>query len=110
MLSRFFGKSVQKARSDILAPQEEELLIVPVPSLVAVLLSLEEKKGQALTEEEVNSARDCCACIAMPASALAKLIEGRGYSDLDPENIWEEWQRFLHSDEWREFLASKGQP
>jgi len=50
-----------------------------------------------LTEDEVNGARDDCSCIAMPASAAAKVSEGRGYSDLDPENIWEEWQKFLTS-------------
>lgn len=72
--------------------KEEYLFIVPVPSLVAVLLNKERAKGSALTEEEVLSIRDNCRCIAMPASAKLAVEDGRGYDDLDPENVWEEWQ------------------
>jgi hypothetical protein len=107
MLSRFFKKPTPKTGSDTSAPAQEELLIVPVPSLVAVLLALAEEKRRPLTEGEVTGARDGCACIAMPVSAAAKVIEGRGYNDLNPENIWEEWQVFLGAEEWRNFQASK---
>ena len=72
----------------------EELLIVPVPALMAVLLALETEKGAPLTEDEVIRARDNAEAIAMPKSAFDAVTEGRGYLDLDPENIWEEWLEF----------------
>jgi hypothetical protein len=71
---------------------DEELIPVPVPALVALLLSLEREKGQALTEAEVCDARDKCACIMMPLSVRDKMSESRGYVDIDPENVWAEWQ------------------
>ncbi|WP_426787915.1 hypothetical protein [Xanthomonas campestris] len=37
---------------------EEELIITPVPALVAVLFRLEQEKGSALTKAEVIEARD----------------------------------------------------
>jgi hypothetical protein len=37
----------------VIMSQGERLLIVPVPSLVATLLSTEQDKGSALTESEV---------------------------------------------------------
>ena len=46
----------------------------------------------------------------MPAPVAAEVSEKRGYRDLDPENIWEEWQTFLTSNEWQEFLSSNRQP
>ena len=73
---------------------DEELLIVPVPALVAVLMALENDKGAPLTEEEVLRARDGAASIVMPRFAAEAVAEERGYLDLDPENIWEEWQAF----------------
>jgi hypothetical protein len=71
--------------------EDEELLIVPVPALVAVLLRLEEQKGAPLTEGEVLEARDNAACIAMPPCAHQAVVEARGYDDIDPERAWEEW-------------------
>jgi DUF917 family protein len=71
---------------------EENLSLVHVPALVAVLLSKEKEKGAPLTEEEVISIRDGANCIAMPLHAKQKVEEGRGYTDIDPENAWAEWQ------------------
>lgn len=73
---------------------DDELLIVPVPALVAVLLALEDKKGAPLTEEEVLKIRDDAPSIAMPRIAANAVVEQRGYADLDPENIWAAWQKF----------------
>lgn len=77
--------------------KKEELFIVPVPALVAVLLNLEKRKGSALTETEVIEARDTAVCIAMPRSALEAVIEARGYLDIDPEDAWEAWLAFKAS-------------
>ena len=70
-----------------------ELILAPMPALVAVLLNL-EKKGMPLTEAEVVAAKDNTSCIAMPAHAHKAVVDARGYSDLDPENIWQEWLSF----------------
>lgn len=79
------------AHEDVLK-SEELLLIVPVPALVAVLMHHENEKGAPLTEDEVLSIRDGAESIAIPFSAKQKLEETRGYVDIDPENVWEEWQ------------------
>jgi hypothetical protein len=82
----------RRARPAAPAQAEEWLFIVPVPSLVATLLALENEKGSPLTESEVLEATDNAPSIAMPAHALAAVAEGRGYDDIDPENAWVEWQ------------------
>ena len=73
---------------------DDELLIIPVPALVAVLLALENDKGAPLTEDEVLRARDGAECIAMPSFAADAVAKERGYVDLDPDNIWDEWRAF----------------
>jgi hypothetical protein len=71
----------------------EELVIFPVPSLVAVLLNREQAKGSPLTQEEVIQIRDACPAIALRPEAVRKMEERRGYKDIDPENCWKEWQQ-----------------
>ncbi|NIJ91811.1 hypothetical protein FHT12_000469 [Xanthomonas campestris] len=70
---------------------EEELIITPVPALVAVLLRLEQEKGSALTKAEVIEARDNSTCIALPKSAYEAMVKARGYDDIDADLAWEEW-------------------
>lgn len=72
--------------------QDERLHIIPVPSLVATLLRREQEKGATLTKAEVLEIRDSCPSVAMTDEMLAKVVERRGYDDIDPENAWEEWQ------------------
>jgi hypothetical protein len=72
---------------------EEELIPVPVPALVAVLLNKENEKGSPLTEAEVLEIRDSAACIMMPISVASKMEESRGYTDISPEYAWEHWQQ-----------------
>ncbi|KAA0699455.1 hypothetical protein DTW90_08705 [Neorhizobium sp. P12A] len=69
------------------------LIIYPVPSLVATLLSRERTKGSPLTEDEVIGIRDNCEAIAVPRDVARRMDEERGYLDIDPENCWNEWQR-----------------
>lgn len=57
------------------------------------LLAQEQAKGQALTQEEVEALRDRAECIAMPHHARNAVDESRGYQDVDPERVWEEWLR-----------------
>ncbi|WP_281558313.1 hypothetical protein [Thalassomonas sp. RHCl1] len=71
---------------------EENLKLVHVPALVAVLLNAEEKKGSPLTEQEAIGIRDSSQCMAMPFDVAEKVAQERGYADIDPENCWAEWQ------------------
>jgi hypothetical protein len=71
----------------------ENLIIYPVPSLVATLLNRERTKGSPLTEDEVIEIRDNCEAIAVPRDVARRMEEERGYLDIDPENCWNEWRR-----------------
>ncbi|RZF80187.1 hypothetical protein EXT46_12875 [Pseudoalteromonas sp. CO325X] len=71
---------------------DEDLKLVHIPALVAVLLNAETKKGAPLTEQEVLGIRDSSQCMAMPLDVAVELAEERGYADIDPENAWDEWQ------------------
>jgi hypothetical protein len=48
--------------------------------------------GQALTKQQVESTRDQGACVAMEPRDAQQLERARGYSDLDPELVWEQWR------------------
>ena len=73
--------------------QQENLIIYPIPSLVATLLNREQAKGAPLTEEEVIAIREAAPSVALTREDAAKVDERRGYLDIDPENCWSEWQR-----------------
>ena len=72
---------------------KSKLIIFCVPSLVATLLNRERAKGSPLTQEEVLEIRDNAPAIATPEDVVEKVVEERGYKDIDPENVWEEWQK-----------------
>jgi hypothetical protein len=72
---------------------EPQLVPVFIPALVVILLHSERQKGSPLTEQEVLNIRDNGACIMMPVEHIRALAESRGYEDLDPENVWAEWQQ-----------------
>ena len=69
----------------------EELVLVFVPPLVTILRDVEQRTGVALTESKVNEIRDDATCIALRRSIASKMEKLRGFSDIDPENCWEEW-------------------
>ncbi len=73
--------------------ENEELIFLFMPSLVATLANKEQKKGEPLTEAEVLAIRDSCHVVMSPPEAAKKVTEARGYADIDPENVWVEWQR-----------------
>lgn len=91
-ISKLFGKS--RSTSDGQSTENDPLEPVPIPALVALLLSLEKQKGTPLTEEEVNEARDKAVCIMLPLSAKLQMDEKRGYSDINPARAWPEWLAF----------------
>lgn len=71
----------------------DDLVIYPVPSLIALLLNRESAKGSPLTEEEVVQIRENCEAIAVPPDVAREMDRERGYVDIDPEHCWDEWQR-----------------
>jgi len=69
-----------------------ELVPTFIPALRALLTALEGKQGAPLTKAQVEAARDQGACIAMKPRDVQALERERGYADLDPELVWEQWQ------------------
>ena len=63
-----------------------------IPALSAILLHAEDAKGAPLTPEEVLEIRDKASVIMMEPEDAATLARSRGYSDIDPENCWYDWQ------------------
>ena len=88
LLSRIFGR---KKPAD---PADEPLVTVPVPALGILLLRLEKKKGAPLTEAEVLEARDKAVCMVMRLSHKRAMEEKRGYRDVNPQSVWEDWLVF----------------
>jgi hypothetical protein len=70
---------------------DEELVPTPIPALITILVSKEREKGSPLKEGEVLEIRDKAVCIMLPISAKEKMEESRGYPDLNPEYVWEQW-------------------
>lgn len=90
ILKRLFGSK----RTEPPTPREpeEQVVPVPIPALVAILLRAEKLKGTALTEDEVVRIRDDAVCMTMTLEMKWKLEEQRGYPDIDPEDAWNQWQ------------------
>ncbi|AZC27427.1 MULTISPECIES: hypothetical protein [Pseudomonas] len=72
----------------------DQLCLVFVPALVAVLLNAETTKGMPLTEAEVLEIRDSAACIALPVEVALSMENERGYRDLVAEDCWAQWQQY----------------
>lgn len=62
-----------------------------VPALVAVLTAKETEVERELVKEEVESIRDSATAIRVPVEVARDMVKERGYLDIDPENVWEEW-------------------
>lgn len=69
-----------------------ELVQVFMPSLVSVLLRAEDHKGAPLTPEEAFEIRDKAAVVMMRPAVADEISTTRGYLDIDPENLWYDWQ------------------
>lgn len=70
----------------------DPLIPVFIPPLVQILAMKEREKGAPLTEAEVLEIRGKGVCMMLPLSQAAKLAEGRGYDDINPANVWAEWE------------------
>lgn len=71
---------------------EPQLIPVFIPALILLLVDAERRKGSPLTEQEVLDIRDNGVCMMMRVEHAIALDEKRGYNDLDPEQIWEQWR------------------
>ncbi|HZN57079.1 MAG TPA: hypothetical protein VFD71_03310 [Planctomycetota bacterium] len=69
-----------------------ELAPVFIPALRVLLAAAEEEQNKPLTRPQVESIRDKGACMTMERRDAQKLERSRGYADLDPELVWEQWQ------------------
>lgn len=67
------------------------MTIVFIPALVAVLVMKERDAGRELTRKEVESIRDSAAAIRVPIEVARDMVKERGYPDIAPENVWDEW-------------------
>ena len=73
--------------------KDPQLVPVFMPPLAALLARAEQLKGSPLTETEVARIRDAAPCVTMQPADAAKLLETRGYRDVNPENCWADWHR-----------------
>ena len=70
------------------------MTIVFIPALIAVLVAQEREMGRELTQEDVESIRDRATAIELPEELADDMARERGYPDIDPENVWSEWQAY----------------
>ena len=71
---------------------DPQLIPVFIPALIVLLHHAERAKGSPLTEQEVLAVRDKGICMMMRQEHAIALDEKRGYNDLDPQHVWEQWQ------------------
>lgn len=65
-----------------------------IPSLVSRLIRAEEDKGSPLTEPEVLAIRDTATTMRVTLKARDFVWLKRGYRDIDPDDVWNDWQRY----------------
>lgn len=70
----------------------EELVPLFIPALGTLLVSKEDLKGRPLDEDEVLAIRDGACAMMVTKAHFEAMAESRGYSDIDPENCWYDWQ------------------
>jgi hypothetical protein len=64
--------------------------IIPLAKALAMHESTQQRR---LTEEEVLEMRDTAPCILLGIEQARKFDEARAYHDINPENVWPEWNR-----------------
>jgi hypothetical protein len=67
-------------------PNPQRFVIQPIPALVAILLSVEKKKGSRLTKLEVDAIRDEITVLVTAPEAAKAVDDRRGYKDIDPSH------------------------
>jgi hypothetical protein len=87
-------KASETGRYDEIArrPNPENYVILFIPALIAILLSVERKNGGPLNQAQVEAVRDTASVVVSPLHAAQAVEDKRGYRDLDPREVWKEWQ------------------
>ena len=75
--------------------QDEPFSYVFILALCLILQAQEQKKAAASSREEVETTRDSAVCVALHITQKRKMDLERKYGDLNPEQVWDEWQLFL---------------
>lgn len=70
-----------------------------IPSLMGLLSEAERLKGASLTRKEVEALRDSALCVSIPDRIACALDPSQNFSDINPDNCWEEWSRFRYHGE-----------
>lgn len=70
----------------------DDVEIVFIPSLSALLLRAEQLNKGELTREQVEKIRDEASVVALPRDTVRALEKSRGYKDIDPERAWGQWK------------------
>jgi len=63
------------------------------PALIVLLRQSEIAKVSPLTRDEVEAIRNGAVSMMVTRSAVQQIAQERGFEDIDPANVWEEWQR-----------------
>jgi hypothetical protein len=70
------------------------MTIVFLPTLFVLLTVKESEAGRPLTQEEVEGIRDNAVAISLPDEIANAMDDNRGYSDIDADNVWDEWKDY----------------
>jgi hypothetical protein len=65
-----------------------------MPALAVLLLAAEQKHGRPLTRAEVEQLTADAVGMSVKHEDARALERERGYADLDPRHVWEQWQIF----------------
>ncbi|WP_226093151.1 hypothetical protein [Dickeya oryzae] len=71
-----------------------KMTIVFIPALISLLMMREDEAGRPLTREEVETIRDNATAINLPEDIAISMTTERGYHDISPEHVWDEWISF----------------
>lgn len=69
-----------------------KLACVFMPSLVSLLLAREQKAARPLTRGEVEQITSNATVVALEHRDAREMERKRGYTDLDPSRVWDQWQ------------------
>ena len=67
------------------------MVLTFIPALIVLLEAGKNMAGRQLTQVEVEEIRDKATVINLPTEIAQAIVNGRGYEDIDPDNVWEEW-------------------
>ena len=67
------------------------MVLTFIPALIVLLEAGKNMAGRQLTQVEVEEIRDKATFINLPTEIAQAIVNERGYEDIDPDNVWEEW-------------------